>query len=217
MRELEVLIGSSLAFPPHTSPSRPHLPRRSHQRRRRSNPLPLTNPWPPNPKPASHSPLLYDARRNLAVPSSAHGNRSLLKYYAALASKLAGAGRLEDFLMVAESVLASDVVAAGSSQFVARIDTELVSRGLSAVLRRGELGEVLEFLGRVEKLGIRPSALFDNVAAEDLADQCRRLLHRGEVVEFVELMETLSGIGYAAVKLRFFYALTLTVQCTDLS
>ncbi|MQL77329.1 hypothetical protein Taro_009722, partial [Colocasia esculenta] len=198
MRELDVLIGSSLAFPPRHSPS---IPRRRYQPQRRRRKPSHATPWRPNPSthPLPRSPLLYDVRRDLIVSSSnacAEANRGLLKYYAALASKLAGSGRLEDFLMVAESVLASDAVAAGNSQFVARIDTELVSRGLSAVLRRGELGEVMEFLGRVDKLGIRPSALFDRVAAEDLADQCRRVWRCGEVEEFVGLLETLAGYKF---------------------
>ncbi|CAA6669334.1 unnamed protein product [Spirodela intermedia] len=98
--------------------------------------------------------------------------------------------------MIAESVLASDAVSAGQSQFVARLDTRLVSKGLSSILRRGELEEVMEFLTSVDKLGIRPSALFDNVAAEDLAVQCRRLVHNSRVEEFVHVMETLAGYQF---------------------
>lgn len=96
--------------------------------------------------------------------------------------------------MIAESVLATDAVSAGQSQFVARLNTRLISKGLSSILRRGELEDVMEFLRSVDKLGIRPSALFDNVAAEDLGVQCRRLVHNGRVEEFVHVMETLAGL-----------------------
>uniref|UniRef100_A0A1D1Z7S7 Pentatricopeptide repeat-containing protein At5g02830, chloroplastic n=2 Tax=Anthurium amnicola TaxID=1678845 RepID=A0A1D1Z7S7_9ARAE len=202
MRELEVLLCSSLAFPPPTTASLlPNLRRQHHQQRRRRRPSPPP-PWPPSP--AACSPLLTDIRRGLVIPPTstapapapAGADRRLLRYYAALASKLAGGGRLHDFLAIAEGVMASGAVAAGPSQFVARIDTKLVSRGISAILRRGELGEVLEFLGRVDSLGIRPSALFDNAAAEALAVQCRGVLRSGRVEEFVQVMETLAGYQF---------------------
>lgn len=72
--------------------------------------------------------------------------RRLLKYYASLASKLAADGKLTDFLMIAESVLTSDAVKSENPQFIARVDTRMVARGVKEVLMIGKLEEVLEFL-----------------------------------------------------------------------
>ncbi|CAA7406282.1 unnamed protein product [Spirodela intermedia] len=202
MREVEVIIGSPLVFLPQNSGYVHHLAG-GHQLRR-GRKTSATGSWPPNLSVRGGG--LTGIGRIPVVPANTTtspatktadvANRSLLKYYAALASKLAGSGRLQDFLMIAESVLASDAVSAGQSQFVARLDTRLVSKGLSSILRRGELEEVMEFLTSVDKLGIRPSALFDNVAAEDLAVQCRRLVHNSRVEEFVHVMETLAGYQF---------------------
>lgn len=145
-------------------------------------------------------PLLSDVRRDLTAPSnrgsastSAAATRRLLKYYARLASKLAQSGRLRDFLMVAESVLTSDAVAADAPQFVARISSRMVSEGIASVLGGGNLEEVLDFVREVERLGISAASLFDESAMDTLAVECRRLVNQERLEEFVGLMETLAG------------------------
>ncbi|URE21568.1 PPR repeat [Musa troglodytarum] len=154
-------------------------------------------------------PLLSDVRRDLtavphhtgpssaaAAPSSS-STRNLLKYYARLASKLAKKGKLRDFLMIAESVLTSDAVAADSPQFVARIDPRLTAQGIAAVLRDGNLAEVIGFLSEAARLGFCLSSLFDKPALEALGLECRRLADEGKLEECVELMETLAGYEFS--------------------
>ncbi|CAL9106029.1 unnamed protein product [Musa textilis] len=154
-------------------------------------------------------PLLSDVRRDLtavphhtgpssaaAAPSSS-STRNLLIYYARLASKLAKNGKLRDFLMIAESVLTSDAVAADSPQFVARIDPRLTAQGIAAVLRDGNLAEVIGFLSEAARLGFCLSSLFDKPALEALGLECRRLADEGKLEECVELMETLAGYEFS--------------------
>ncbi|KAJ0978191.1 hypothetical protein J5N97_013665 [Dioscorea zingiberensis] len=143
-------------------------------------------------------PLLSDVRVDLTAPASASepSTRRLLKYYARLASKIARDGRLTDFLMIAESVLSSDAVASESPQFVARVDTRMVSRGIYDLLRSGGLDVVLDFLNGVERLGFCPASFFDESAIGALGVECRRLVERRRLEEFVELMETLAGYRF---------------------
>ncbi|XP_078435557.1 tetratricopeptide repeat (TPR)-like superfamily protein isoform X2 [Wolffia australiana] len=204
MREVEVIVGTSPLLSHHQPSHFAHLCNAPILLQQWRKPSKSALKLPPNL--AIRGSSLAGTRQNSvftsnpsSLPPSESGDAkksSLLKYYAALASKLVGNGRLQDFLMIAESILASDAVSAGQSLFVARLNTRLISRGLSAILRRGELNEVIEFMGNVDKLGIRPSALFDNVAAEDLAVQCRELIHEGRLAEFVNLMEILAGFQF---------------------
>lgn len=95
--------------------------------------------------------------------------------------------------MIAESVLTSDAVAAESSQFVARVDTRMISSGIYDVLRNGGLNVVLDFLNGAHRLSFCPSSFFDEAAIEALGVECRRLVERRRLDEFVEIMETLAG------------------------
>ncbi|RWW39003.1 hypothetical protein BHE74_00055706 [Ensete ventricosum] len=192
MVEMAFLVASSSSSP---SPSRVLYPTSATHNRKP----------PPSPRrklrrsPAK--PLLSDVRRDLTTvphhtgpPSASSSTRNLLKYYARLASKLAKNGKLRDFLMIAESVLTSDAVAADSSQFVARIDPRLTAQGIAAVLRDGNLDEVVRFLSEAARLGFCPSSLFDEPALEALGLECRRLADEGKLEECVELMETLAAV-----------------------
>ncbi|KAH7667672.1 HCP-like protein [Dioscorea alata] len=176
MAELGVVVSSSFHIPP-SSPSR-----RSSRRNLRLSP----------------QPLLSDVRIDLTAPASSSepSTRRLLKYYARLASKIARDGRFTDFLMIAESVLTSDAVAAESSQFVARVDTRMISRGIHDVLRNGGLNVVLDFLNGAERLGFCPASFFDEAAIGALGVECRRLVERRRLEEFVEIMETLADYQF---------------------
>ncbi|XP_008792463.2 pentatricopeptide repeat-containing protein At5g02830, chloroplastic isoform X1 [Phoenix dactylifera] len=183
MGDAAFLVASSIL--PH--PKKPSSPPRRSQRRR---------PRPPQKPLLARPPLLSDVRRDLTAPSasaSAADTRRLLKYYARLASKLARSGRLRDFLMVAESVLTSDAVAADAPQFVARISARMVSEGITSVLGDGNLEGVLDFVREAERLGISAASLFDESAMDTLAVECRRLVNQERLEEFVGLMETLAG------------------------
>lgn len=152
-------------------------------------------PSPPRsrkpPRRPAPKPLLADVR--LATPR--HNNdsdapdRHLPKHYARLASKLAKSGKLRDFLMIAEGV-----IAAGFPQFVARIDPRITSKGIVSLLRDGSLAEVAEFASEAARIGLCPASLFDESALEALRLECRRLLDDGRLEQCVELMETLAGV-----------------------
>lgn len=71
--------------------------------------------------------------------------------------------------------------------------SQLVSAGISGLLREGRVYGVVEVLRKVEKLGICPLELFDGSTVELLSEECRRILDRGEVEEVVGLMEILDG------------------------
>ncbi|KAG6499882.1 pentatricopeptide repeat-containing protein At5g02830, chloroplastic-like [Zingiber officinale] len=154
-------------------------------------------PSPPRsrkpPRRPAKKPLLADVR--LAAPR--HNNdsdapdRHLLKHYASLASKLAKSGKLRDFLMIAEGV-----IAAGFAQFVVRIDPRMISEGIVCLLRDGSLAEVVEFASEAERIGLCLASLFDESALEALRLECRRLLDDGRLEQFVELMETLAGYQF---------------------
>ncbi|WOL08478.1 pentatricopeptide repeat-containing protein [Canna indica] len=181
-----VLSPTSSANPNRKPSSRPH------RKRRRASP----------------KPLLFDVRLDLTClprhtvrgtpPSpAASPTGDLLKYYARLASKLAKNGKLRDFLMIAESVLTSDAVAADSPQFVARINPRLISEGILSLLRDGNLCEVVEFVSEAARIGFCPPSLFHEPALEALGLECRRLVDKGRLEECVELMETLAGYQFS--------------------
>ncbi|XP_020086825.1 pentatricopeptide repeat-containing protein At5g02830, chloroplastic isoform X5 [Ananas comosus] len=192
MAESSLVLPLSLLLPPQN----PKSPPRSPPLRRR------------NLRPLTPKPLLSDVRRDLTSPSSpstsaasaaaaASTRRRILTYYARLASKLARSGRLRDFLMVAESILTSDAAADDDSpQFVARLGVRMVSEGVSSLLWRGRLQEVLDFVREAERIGISSPLLFDATAMDDLATECRRLLDQDRLEEFVVLMETLAGYRF---------------------
>ncbi|XP_028548148.1 pentatricopeptide repeat-containing protein At5g02830, chloroplastic isoform X2 [Dendrobium catenatum] len=127
-----------------------------------------------------------------AAPSTSH----LLKHYARLASKLALTGRLHEFLTISEGILTSDAINfVDRSRFISRIEAKLISRGIAAVIDDGRLEDVIDLLGRLDKLGIRPFSLLHGSAIKAIRDECGRLMHHGSLEEFVRLMEILAGYG----------------------
>ena len=84
--------------------------------------------------------------------------------------------------MMAETLIASGVDL-----------SQLVSAGISGLLREGRVYCVVEVLTKVEKLGVRPLELFDGSTMELLSQKCRRILGGGKVEEVVGLMEILDG------------------------
>ncbi|KAL6645770.1 hypothetical protein ACP70R_017378 [Stipagrostis hirtigluma subsp. patula] len=117
-----------------SSPPQPPPPP-SHRRRRRSQPS------TPKLKPRAKAlPLLSDV--------GVGRDPTAIKYYARVASNLAGAGRLRDFLLAAEGLRAA---AGDDASFAARISARLLSRGVAAALRDRGLPHVLEFLRDAER------------------------------------------------------------------
>ncbi|KAI3972075.1 hypothetical protein MKW92_019157 [Papaver armeniacum] len=106
-----------------------------------------------------------------------------LKYYADLASKLIEDGRLEDFIMIIESVLGLGIE---PCLFVGTLNTKLVSVGFY----------VIEVLSKVEKLGISSVSLFDKSVKKSISLECRRLVNVGKLNDVVETMVALSGFDF---------------------
>ncbi|KAM5559920.1 pentatricopeptide repeat-containing protein [Rosa sericea] len=182
MRVLVILgyTSSSISTPPHPNGNRSTKPYKP--------PIPKLSPSkssPPISTLHSRPPPLFAGRWD---PHNTH-----LSYFADLASKLARDGKLDDFAMIAESVVLSGVK---GSQFAAALKVDMVARGISGFLKEGKVRGVLEVLMKVDELGVRPVELFDGYAMELLGGHCHRLLKFKQVQELVELMEVLSGLHF---------------------
>ena len=172
MRDL-VLLGSSIVLPP--------------------DPIPPHHRTKPKPKPKPKPSLLTSTSARLSPPISSLRSRHPLlsdvrwdlNNYSDLATKLVQDGRFDDFSTMVETLILSGVEL---SQLV-----ELVSAGISGLLREGRVYCVVEVLRKVDKLGICPLELFDGSTLELLSKECRRILNCGQVEEVVELIEILDG------------------------
>ncbi|XP_078159438.1 tetratricopeptide repeat (TPR)-like superfamily protein isoform X1 [Carex rostrata] len=135
-------------------------------------------------------PRLLNVRRDISasVPDSS----ASLQYYASLASSLAQCGRLADFLMIAESVLSGGA----HPKFIANINVRMVSEGIAYVLKNSGLKGVLDFVSKVERVGITAYQLFDEKSKRLLRVECTRLSVEGRLEELVSVMETLSGYQF---------------------
>lgn len=80
-----------------------------------------------------------------------------------------------------------------ASRFASSLSVELVAKGISECLHEGKLRNVVDFLRKVDELGVPPLKLIDGSAMELLGRECRRILKCGEVEELVALMEILAG------------------------
>ncbi|KAG6520838.1 hypothetical protein ZIOFF_017899 [Zingiber officinale] len=65
-----------------------------------------------------------------------------------------------------------------------------------SLLRYNCLAEVVELASEVRRFGLCPASLFHELALEALRLECRRLLNDERLEQFVELMETLAGVGF---------------------
>lgn len=166
--------------------SSPQPPSPSHRRRRRSQP---TTPTPtPN---ANPKPKLKPRTKALPLLSDVGVGRdpAAIKYYARVASNLAGAGRLRDFLLAAEGLRAA---AGDDPSFAARISARLLSRGVAAAVSERGLPFVLEFFRDAERVRVPAVEMLDADASDAVAGACRMLLEERRMVEFVEVVEALS-------------------------
>ncbi|PPD92329.1 hypothetical protein GOBAR_DD10733 [Gossypium barbadense] len=129
-----------------------------------------------------------------------HASRrdSPLKYYADLASKLAEDGRLEDFSMTVEMVVASGV---NASRFASMLSVELVSKGIASSVQEGKVKSVVQVLRKVEKLGVAPLKLVNEFGLDSLKREFQRILGSGEVEEAVDLLEALRDFQFTIKEL----------------
>ncbi|XP_008660263.1 pentatricopeptide repeat-containing protein At5g02830, chloroplastic isoform X2 [Zea mays] len=166
-----------------TQPPSPH-----HRRRRRSQPTTATPNANSKPKPkprAKALPLLSDV--------GVGRDPAAIKYYARVASNLAGAGRLRDFLLAAEGLRAA---ACNDPSFAARISARLLSRGVAAAVRERGLPFMLEFFRDAERVRVPVVEMLDADASNAVAGACRMLLEERRMVEFVEVVEALARYGF---------------------
>nr|CAB3501172.1 unnamed protein product [Digitaria exilis] len=162
--------------------SSPQPPPSSHRRRRRPQPATPTPNASPKPKPRAKAlPLLSDV--------GVGRDPAAIKYYAHIASNLAGAGRLRDFLLAAEGLRAA---AGDDPSFAARISASLLSRGVAAAVRDHGLAHVLEFLRDAERVRVPAAQMLDADASDAVAGACRMLLEERRMTEFVEVVEALA-------------------------
>ncbi|OEL22079.1 Pentatricopeptide repeat-containing protein [Dichanthelium oligosanthes] len=166
--------------------SSPQPPPPWHRRRRRSQPAAPTPNASPKPKPRAKAlPLLSDV--------GVGRDPAAIKYYARVASNLAGAGRLRDFLLAAEGLRAA---AGDDPSFAARISARLLSRGVAAAVRDQGLSHVLEFLRDADRVRVPAAEMLDADASDAVAAACRMLLEERRMVEFVEVVEALARYGF---------------------
>lgn len=125
----------------------------------------------------------YTANVKSPLLKSLHTTPLHQNYYGDLAAKMVQEERLEDFLMIAETVLFSN-----SSVF-----TNLVSSGISTLISRGSFHSLAHVLTRIHNLGIVPSTLFNKSASNSLATECRRLLKARKLKQLVDFLETLAA------------------------
>ncbi|XP_074368926.1 pentatricopeptide repeat-containing protein At5g02830, chloroplastic [Apium graveolens] len=156
----------------------------------------ITPPNPPN-KPSispklkpSSKPLLSPFRRDL----SRYGNQNSLKYYADLASRLVEAEKMDEFMLIAETVVNSGVEVA---EFVRLIDVGVVSKGVTGLVKCGERERVFEVLECVKKLGVSGVEVFDWSVREAVRKECRLGVEKGDVEGVVEFLEMLSGFDFS--------------------
>ncbi|CAL4938870.1 unnamed protein product [Urochloa decumbens] len=167
-----------------SSPPQPPPP--SHRRRRRPQPAAPTPNANAKPKPRAKAlPLLSDV--------GVGRDPSAIKYYARVASNLAGAGRLRDFLLAAEGLRAA---AGDDPSFAARISARLLSRGVAAAVRDRGLPHVLEFLRDAQRVRVPAAEMLDADAADAVAAACRMVLEERRMAEFVEVVEALARYGF---------------------
>ncbi|KAL3531886.1 hypothetical protein ACH5RR_005407 [Cinchona calisaya] len=186
---IAILASSSVTLPPATTPTPPHY--HNHRWRRPHTPTKNKDNNISRTKQSlnSSAPLL----RSAVLWNPSHFTSR--KYYADLASNLAGDGRFHDFVMIAESVVVSGVK---PSQFVSFLNVNLVSAGITRIIKERKLGSLIEVLAGLSKLGFAVIELFDGVAIEALRQECRRRLGKcDDVDEIVSFMEKLQGLGFA--------------------
>ncbi|GJN31111.1 hypothetical protein PR202_gb19469 [Eleusine coracana subsp. coracana] len=160
--------------------SSPQPPPHSHRRRRRSHPAASSPNTKSKPR-AKALPLLSDV--------GVGRDPAAIKYYARVASNLAAAGRLRDFLLAAEGLRAA---AGDDPGFAARISARLLSRGVVAALRDCGLQYVLDFFRDAERVGVPAAGMLDSEASDAIGAACRVLLDERRMAQFVEVVEALA-------------------------
>ncbi|KAK6244772.1 hypothetical protein QUC31_011181 [Theobroma cacao] len=197
-----ILGGSSISTPPanlhhyHHHSSKPKKPNSSLGRLSPSRRQQNCSPSIPTVYSHQHPYPLLSSSSVRWDPTSRRS--SLLKYYADLASKLAEDGRLEDFAVIVEMLVASGV---NAPRIVSMLSVQFVSKGVASNVQEGKVKSVVEVLKKVEKLGIAPSKLVDGFGLVSMKREFQRIVGSGEVEQAVDLLEALRGFQFTIKEL----------------
>ncbi|KAL1105548.1 hypothetical protein V6Z11_D04G140400 [Gossypium hirsutum] len=205
MKDFVVILGSSSISSPPTPTNLHHHHRHRSSSKKTNSSFRKLSPSRKQCHPVSPSiPTVHSHQHPYPLLSSTarwnHASRrdSPLKYYADLASKLAEDGRLEDFSMTVEMVVASGV---NASRFASMLSVELVSKGIASSVQEGKVKSVVQVLRKVEKLGVAPLKLVNEFGLDSLKREFQRILGSGEVEEAVDLLEALRGFQFTIKEL----------------
>ncbi|KAL5716875.1 hypothetical protein ACHQM5_009986 [Ranunculus cassubicifolius] len=187
MRDLVLIVGSSTTFLP---PSRDS----STGKYTASKNIHITPPAKLSSRSTTSSPRPSQKSRHQNVIQNQNQN-----YYGELASKLAGDGKFEDFIMIAETVLASSK--GDPALFVSSLNTKLVSLGVSNLISQGKFPYVFQIFTRIHKLGILPCTLFHHNGKSVFHLECRRLLKARNLKDLLHFMEKLAGFSFSIKEL----------------
>ncbi|TYI33096.1 hypothetical protein ES332_A04G108600v1 [Gossypium tomentosum] len=205
MKDFVVILGSSSISSPPTPTNLHHHHRHRSSTKKTNSSFRKLSPSRKQCHPVSPSiPTVHSHQHPYPLLSStARWNHaslrdSPLKYYADLASKLAEDGRLEDFSMTVEMVVASGV---NASRFASMLSVELVSKGIASSVQEGKVKSVVQVLRKVEKLGVAPLKLVNESGLDSLKRGFQRILGSGEVEEAVDLLEALRDFQFTIKEL----------------
>ncbi|KAH9623192.1 hypothetical protein KSS87_001357 [Heliosperma pusillum] len=154
-----------------------------------------TSPPPPSSSSSSSSPTTSVTLipPHLHPSNNPHSTDSL-SHYAEIASKLVEDGKFEEFKLVVESVINSEV--GRNSGFGDLLDSKLLVCGIVKGLKEGRIKDVVGLFGCFTELGIDVLRVFDGSAMELLKKECWSLVSKGHLEEAVDLMEVLSGLKF---------------------
>lgn len=187
MKDLVIVLGSSsIATPQHPD----HRRWNHHQHSAKYKP----NSSLPKLSPSEKPPAIPTSQSRSHLASQENG----IKYDADVASKLAEAGRLEEFAAVVERVIAKGVDA---SNFGEMLSVERVSKGIAANFCEGKVESVVEVLMEIDRVGIAPVKLIDNRALDSIKKELERMVDSGMVKKAVDLIEVLAGFRFKVEEL----------------
>ncbi|KAL8247403.1 hypothetical protein R6Q59_008619 [Mikania micrantha] len=186
------IITASVSTPP------PPLPKHTRRNTTTPKPPPKQSKSPPLPSPSSST----SSNRPPLLSTFRWGeHRTHINYYAELASKLAEDARFEEFFMIVETITSGGGTSRVQAvEFSALLNADLVSKGILCLIENEEGFQRLNgVLIGFQKLGIAGALevlLSDRPVVDAIGHECRRILRCGRVDAVVDLMETLSGIGF---------------------
>ncbi|XP_057863477.2 pentatricopeptide repeat-containing protein At5g02830, chloroplastic isoform X2 [Cryptomeria japonica] len=116
-----------------------------------------------------------------------------VEYYKWLAAKLAEEGRLSEF---ASLILTMREAGTNITNFVQQLEMEVVRAGFARGIENGELYAVLGTLSSLHRAGCHSPKFLDDNAIRVIANECRKLVEKGNVKECIHLLHILSDCHF---------------------